>query len=108
MGRFKRPEDWREQLRPVYETDGKAIGRMIMRDRSKEPELWAMIGPTSLWPRRYLHAFATMYKQDNPKEYERWKKNRQNARKRAGRAAREGITAREDREKALRRQRGLG
>jgi hypothetical protein len=91
MGRFKRPLNWRDEVRPVYEEEGRAIGKYLMHNRSKEPDLWAMLGPTKVWPRFYLFGFATLYKDENPREYERFKKNRQNARKRAGRRAQEAI-----------------
>ena len=58
------------------------MGRAIMLDNSKEPEFWDILGPLELWPRWYLFAFATLYREDNIAEYNREKANRWN-RKRA-------------------------
>lgn len=102
--KMKRPRDWRIELRPIYESDGKSIGRMLMYDRSKEASLWEVLGPTKIWPRWYLYGFATLYKEDNPREYERFKKNRQNARKRAARMANELELSRERVDERLRGQ----
>jgi len=85
--RMKRPSNWREIVRPAYEEGGVSIGRMIMYDRSKELEIWSLIGPADIWPRWYLYAFATLYREDNPKEYERQKRNKCNAKHRAARKA---------------------
>ena len=99
--KMKRPRNWREELRPIYEADGKAIGKMLMCNRPAEAELWSVLGPTGIWPRWYLYGFATLYKEDNPKEYERFKKNRQNARKRAARMADEIAASRDRAERRL-------
>lgn len=65
------------------------MGRAIMLDNSKEAELWEILGPLELWPRWYLFAFATLYREENIAEYNRVKANRWN-RKRAA-ARRSGI-----------------
>ena len=82
---MKRPKNWREEVTPVYLEEGQAIGRMIMHDRDKEPYFWQLIGGTGLWPRWYLMAFATLYRQSHMTEYNtlksRW--NRGKAKKKA-------------------------
>ena len=65
------------------------MGRAIMLDNSKEAEFWDILGPLELWPRWYLFAFATLYREDNIAEYNRAKANRWN-RKRAA-AKRSGM-----------------
>jgi len=66
---MKRPKDWRKLVTPVYLEEGRAIGRMIMYDRSKEEYLWSLLGGTGIWPRWYLKAFAILYREENLKEY---------------------------------------
>ena len=65
------------------------MGRAIMLDNSKEAEFWSILGPLELWPRWYLYAFATLYREANIAEYNREKANRWNrkraAAKRSGR-----------------------
>ena len=80
--RRKRPTDWRTIVQETYLEEGQAMGRAIMLDNSKEPEFWDILGPLELWPRWYLFAFATLYREDNIAEYNREKANRWN-RKRA-------------------------
>ena len=58
------------------------MGRAIMYDNSKEAMFWDILGPLELWPRWYLFAFATLYREANVAEYNRAKANRW-ARKRA-------------------------
>ena len=87
--RRKRPTDWREIVKETYLAEGQAMGRAIMLDNSKEAEFWNILGPLELWPRWYLFAFATLYREDNIAEYNRAKANRWN-RKRAA-AKRSGM-----------------
>jgi len=87
--RRKRPTDWRTIVQETYLEEGQAMGRAIMLDSSREPELWEILGPLELWPRWYLFAFATLYREENIAEYNRAKANRWN-RKRAA-ARRSGI-----------------
>lgn len=76
------------------------MGRAIMLDHSKEAELWEMLGPLELWPRWYLFAFATLYREDNIAEYNRAKANRW-SRKRA--AAKRSSDLKQERQAAQRR-----
>ena len=52
------------------------MGRAIMQDNSKEAEFWEILGPLKLWPRWYLFAFATLYRENNLAEYDRAKSKR--------------------------------
>ena len=74
--RRKRPSDWREIVQETYEEEGQALGRAIMLDSSREPDFWEILGPLDLWPRWYLFAFATLYRENNVAEYNRAKANR--------------------------------
>jgi len=47
-----------------------------MLDNSKEEYFWEILGPLELWPRWYLFAFATLYREANIAEYNRAKANR--------------------------------
>ena len=98
--RRKRPTDWREIVQETYLEDGQAMGRAIMLDSSKEAEFWEILGPLELWPRWYLFAFATLYREDNIPEYNRAKANRWN-RKRA--AAKRTYDLKQEREAARRK-----
>lgn len=83
MGRFKRPKNWRDEVIPVYEAEGEAIGKALMIDRSLEPEIWKVVGGTGIWPRWYIHAFGTLYIERHPKQWRNLKSNRSHARRRA-------------------------
>lgn len=83
MGRFKRPKNWRDEVVPVYESEGEAIGKALMVNRSLEPEIWAVVGGTGIWPRWYLHAFGTLYIERHPKEWRNLKSGRSHSRRRA-------------------------
>lgn len=96
----KRPTDWRTIIQETYLEEGQAMGRAIMLDNSKEAEFWDILGPLELWPRWYLFAFATLYREDNIAEYNRAKANRWN-RKRA--AAKRTKDLMEEREAARRK-----
>ncbi|HAW75188.1 MAG TPA: hypothetical protein DCW74_05560 [Alteromonas australica] len=85
---MKRPKNWRETLAPIYQEEGRAIGRMIMHDRSQEEYLWSLLGGTGVWPRWYLYAFATLYREENMTEY-----NTQKSRKRRKRGKKERMLA---------------
>ena len=74
--RRKRPTDWREQVNETYLQEGQAIGRAIMYDNDREQEIWDLIGGLNLWPRWYLFAFATLYREANIPEYNRQKASR--------------------------------
>lgn len=52
----------------AYEEGGTSIGRAILHDRSREEYFWRILGGLKLWPRWYLMAFMTLYKEQNPKE----------------------------------------
>jgi len=67
---------------PVYAQEGKAIGRLIMHDREQEAYLWSLLGGTGLWPRWYLYAFATLYREENIREYNAQKAIKHSRRKR--------------------------
>ena len=72
----------REEAREAYEEGGRAMGRQIMYDPSAEARLWKMLSGLGLWPRWYLKAFAALYREENPTEYERVRKRRYRSRKR--------------------------
>lgn len=83
---MKRPKDWRDEVTPIYLEEGEAIGRMIMHNRDQEPYLWSLVGGTGVWPRWYLFAFATLYRESHMTEYNslksRWRRGRQKKAKR--------------------------
>ena len=68
-----RPRNWRErpEVFEAYEEGGKSIGRAIHYDVSKENYFWRLLGPLKLWPRWYLLAFRTLWREENPTEAER-------------------------------------
>jgi hypothetical protein len=78
----KHRNGWRDEVTPAYEEGGKAIGRAIMLDSSKEPYYWSLVKDLKIWPRWYLKAFATLYKQSHLDEYEnlksrkRWRRDK--------------------------------
>lgn len=62
---------WRDEVIPAYEEGGEAIGRALMYDNSKESYYWALVSGLGLWPRWYLSAFKTLYRERNKTEMER-------------------------------------
>ena len=78
------------------------MGRAIMHDNSKEPEFWEILGPLELWPRWYLFAFATLYREENIAEYNRAKANRWHRKRAAAKRVRD---LEQEREAARRRMR---
>ena len=66
----------KEQARPAYEEGGRGVGRQLIYNPSAEPSLWKMLGSLKLWPRWYLQAFARLWADENPTEYERIRKRR--------------------------------
>jgi|14BtaG_2_1085337.scaffolds.fasta_scaffold00111_40 hypothetical protein len=80
---MKRPKDWRIQAKVPYEEGGRAIGRVIMHDRSREPYLWSLLSGTGMWQRWHLNAFATLYREENIREYNAQKAQKHRWRKRA-------------------------
>ncbi len=77
---MKRPKNWRDEVTPIYLEEGEAIGRLIMHDRDQEPRIWELLGGTGIWPRWYLFAFATLYRQSHMTEYNtlksQWRRGR--------------------------------
>jgi len=66
----------KEQARGAYEEGGRGVGRQLNYNPSAESALWKMLGPLRLWPRWYLQAFARLWADENPTEYERIRKRR--------------------------------
>ena len=66
----------REEASKAYAEGGRAIGRQLMYAPEQEPRLWKMVSGLKLWPRWYLKAFARLYADANPTEYERVRKRR--------------------------------
>ena len=66
----------REEASKAYAEGGRAIGRQLMYAPEQEPRMWKMISGLKLWPRWYLKAFARLYADANPTEYERVRKRR--------------------------------
>ena len=60
----------------AYAEGGRAMGRQILYDPLAESRLWKMVGSLKLWPRWYLKAFARLYAEENPSEYERIRKRK--------------------------------
>lgn len=97
----KKPRGWKAKSRAAYEDCGEAIGKIMLWNPEREPEIWRLIAGTGLWPRWYLSAFRTHYIRDNPTDYSlwknrKWRKKHQKARaerdlKRKRRQARESL-----------------
>lgn len=66
----------KDQARTAYLEGGRAIGRQILYDPLAESRVWKLVGGLKLWPRWYLKAFARLYAEENPSEYERIRKKR--------------------------------
>lgn len=66
----------KDQARSAYEEGGRAIGRQLIYNPGAEPGLWRLVGSLKLWPRWYLQAFARLWADENPTEYERIRKRR--------------------------------
>lgn len=66
----------KDQARPSYEEGGRAIGRQLIYNPAAEAGLWRLVGSLKLWPRWYLQAFARLWAEENPTEYERIRKRR--------------------------------
>lgn len=78
MGRpGKRPRGWTKcpKLRAAYEEGGEAIGRLMVWQPKKAEHVWKLIGGMGLWPKWYLEGFRYHWIKDNPKEYQRYRKN---------------------------------
>ena len=73
---------WRDEVVPAYEEGGRAIGRAIMYDPAAEDQIWGFIVGTSIWPKWYLKCFATLYREENVKEYGAMRKRKAYARDR--------------------------
>jgi hypothetical protein len=86
MKRGQMPRGWAEEAMPFYLEGGEAVGRLLFISPEREPEIWALIGGTSLWKRWYLEAFKRLWSRANKAEarrvvcarYEkkRWARNR--------------------------------
>ena len=79
-----RPRNWRthEEFWTAYEEGGEKLGRILMRDRSKEEYFWRTLGSLGLYPRWYLMAFMTVYKERHPNEAKAVKMREYRARRR--------------------------
>ncbi len=78
----RRPRGWKSdpRVRDAYEEGGRGVGRQLLHDKSKEPQIWKLLGGTGVWPRWYLSAFRTMYIKENPREYRNWRARRERQR----------------------------
>lgn len=79
-----RPGKWRQDpgIHEAYEECGRSIGRAIAHDKTREAYFWSMLGGLKLWPRWYLLAFVTLWREENPVEAKRIKQQQGRARKR--------------------------
>ena len=66
----------KDQAREAYLEGGRAIGRQLIYNPNAESGLWKLVGSLKLWPRWYLQAFARLWAEENPTEYERVRKRR--------------------------------
>lgn len=104
MTRIKgRPRGWTKcpELQAAFEEGGRAVGKALMWDKSRESYFWSVVSGLRLWPRWYLLCFRTLYIRENPDEYLRyriWKKNKQ---RRKREAVRRTLEARERTRKRL-------
>jgi len=67
------------KLRRDYEENGKALGRFYLWHEDKAVKAWSMLGGV-LGPRWKLEVFRYHHIKDNPDDYKKFKKARENAR----------------------------
>lgn len=79
-----RPHNWRTDDRfwKAYEEGGEKLGYLLMHDRSKEAYFWRTLGGLNIWPRWYLMAFMTVYKERHPNQAKAVKMKEYRARRR--------------------------
>lgn len=72
----------KEKARSAYEEGGRAIGRQVLHDPMAEERIWKMVSGLKIWPKWFLLAFARLYAEEHPAEYEKIRKRRYRKRNR--------------------------
>ena len=72
---------------PFYREGGEAIGRLLNYHPEEEPRIWLLVAGTGIWPRWYLMAFRSIWRLENPKEFQAIKDKRRTKRRRKARQA---------------------
>lgn len=72
----------REEAMPFYREGGEAIGRLLNYHPEEEPRIWSLVAGTGIWPRWYLMAFRSIWRLENPKEFQSIKDKRRTKRRR--------------------------
>ena len=86
----------REEAMPFYREGGEAIGRLLNYNPEEEPRIWSLVAGLDLWPRWYLMAFRSIWRLENPREFQAIKDKRKTRRRRkASQASRLEATHRE-------------
>lgn len=86
--RRERRAEWKEATWELYDEGGRAVGRALAYDPSREPEIWAQVRGLGVWERWHLAAFVRWWRIENPQEYNRAKSNRHYSRQRKLKQAR--------------------
>ena len=73
---------------PFYREGGEAIGRLLNYHPEEEPRIWSLVAGTNIWPRWYLTAFKSIWRMENPREFQSIKDKRRM--KRQTKARRDG------------------
>ena len=74
------------KLRKDYEENGKALGRFYLWYENRAIKAWSMLGGV-LGAKWKLEVYRYHWIKDNPEDYRRWKKKRENAKDRERRRA---------------------
>ncbi|WGL30661.1 hypothetical protein SCRES3_gp4 [Synechococcus phage S-CRES3] len=86
----------REEAMPFYREGGEAIGRLLNYHPEEEPRIWSLVAGLGLWQRWYLLAFRSIWRLENPREFQAIKDKRNTRRRsKAKQASRLEATHRE-------------
>lgn len=55
---------------PLYREGGEAIGRLLNHHPEREPQIWALVAGAEIWKRWHLLAFKSIWRLENPVEYQ--------------------------------------
>ena len=99
MPRKKRPADWRKKIEEAYEEGGRGIGRMLAYYPEREKDVWAWIGGLKIYPRYYLLHFVRLWRKENPREWDSYRRTQYNRRKAR---ERDQAIVQDDREQVMR------
>jgi ornithine cyclodeaminase/alanine dehydrogenase-like protein (mu-crystallin family) len=66
----------REEAMQLYREGGEAVGRLLTYHPEDEPRIWLLVAGTGVWKRWHLRAFKSIWRLENPQEYQRVKDSR--------------------------------